>query len=133
MCIILATSSISGHVQTTLPLNSQFYLHSSLTNSEIFCSFYEFKECGGEPQVSPTYSSSFYLPTPCQTVINEKVTVVIHFGFFLFPSRKFLNRIQIVEHTLFKNVLPSQQLLRNAISSVFLHSNFSHWEVMLTS
>lgn len=88
------------HLQTALSLNSHFHRHFWRAYSEIFRSFYECKECGGEPQDSPTYSSSFQLPAACQILINEKVASSYSCWFSLFLSGEFLNSVQSIETTL---------------------------------
>lgn len=80
--------------------NSHFHRLFWRAYSEIFRSFYECKECGGEPQDSPTYSSPFQLPAACQILINEKVASSYSCWFSLFLSGEFLNRIQSIEPTL---------------------------------
>ena len=85
------------HLQTALSFNSHFLQCFWRAYSEIFRSFYECKECGGEPQDSPTYSSPFQLPAACQILINEKVARSYSCWFSLFLSGEFLNSVQRVE------------------------------------
>lgn len=88
------------HLQTTLSFNSHFHRHFWRAYSEIFRSFYECEECGGEPQDSPTYSSPFQLPAACQILINGKVARSYSCWFPLFLSGEFLSSIQSIEPAL---------------------------------
>lgn len=88
------------HIQTALSFNSHFHRHFWQAYSEIFCSFHECEECGGEPQDSPTYSSTFQLPAACQILINRKVARSYSCLFPLFLSGEFLSSIQSIEPAL---------------------------------
>lgn len=88
------------HLQTALSFNSHFHRHFWRAYSEIFRSFYECEECGGEPQDSPTYSSPFQLPAACQILINRKVARSYSCWFPLFLSGEFLSSMQSTEPAL---------------------------------
>lgn len=110
------------HLKTALSFNSHFHLHFWWAYSEIFRSFYECKECSGEPQDSPTYNSPFQLPAACQILINEKVASSYSCWFSLFLSGEFLNRVQNTEPSL--TVSPSFPPVFNVLYS-------SQWNVLL--